>query len=111
MQKVLVAQADVDRAARQINEALCLAILRLRPTGIRAGDVAARAGISHSRLSRLQNGWESPPLEVAERVAAAVGEPVDELFPAVFSPLNEVTAAGAGDRDGKAGRRGVHESG
>jgi lambda repressor-like predicted transcriptional regulator len=93
----LTAHADVAGAGRRINETLALAILRLRPQGVCAGDVGARAGISHSRLSRFQNGWEQPAPEVAERIAAVLGVPVEQLWPDL--PHNETTAAGTGDRD------------
>jgi len=90
MEKVL-SRSQVDDAGpfRRINEPLTLAILRLRPHGIRAGDVAVRAGISHPRLSRMANGWAQPSRDVAERIASVVGEPIHVLFPDAAFDENE----------------------
>lgn len=58
--------------------------------GVHAYDVAARAGISGSRLSAIVHGHVRPSRERAEAIARALGSEVDALFDA--GEISEVSA-------------------
>lgn len=50
--------------------------------GLRREDLAARAGISYQYVRVLESAAPpTPGLEVARRIAAALGVTVDELWP------------------------------
>jgi len=108
--KTLRVLADVPPPAEErINAPLMIALAHCRSRGWRSWQVADACGITASAMSLYLHGHRQPTLEVAGRIAAVLGETTDTLWPDLVR--NEVTAAGAGDRDGKAGRAGVHESG
>lgn len=63
-------------------------------------DVAARAGVTRSLLSKVENGKSSPPLATLVRIAAALGVKAAELLVpdagapgAVFLPASRTTGA------------------
>lgn len=49
---------------------------------MRREDLASLADISHDYTYKLEAGKATPGLEIARRVAAALGSTVDEVFPA-----------------------------
>src|SRR5829696_7216544 len=53
---------------------------RRRERGLSARDVAERAGVSATYLSRLENGHLSPTVATLTRIVAAMGESVADLF-------------------------------
>lgn len=61
----------------------------VKHTGMSASDVAKEARISPSTLSRYMNGRCFPKLPEAQRLAAALGMPVDLLLQADAALLNE----------------------
>ncbi|HET9125005.1 MAG TPA: helix-turn-helix transcriptional regulator [Solirubrobacteraceae bacterium] len=63
--------------ATRLRRALRLVWLRAAVT---QQDVARAAGISPGYLSRIANGTRPATPEVAQRIAAALGLEVDELF-------------------------------
>ncbi|WP_287194138.1 helix-turn-helix transcriptional regulator [Syntrophothermus sp.] len=50
--------------------------------GLTQAALAARVGLSRSAYANIEQGRKSPSLEVAIRLAAALGRPVEELFAA-----------------------------
>ncbi len=50
----------------------------IKEKGLTVGAVASRMGVVPQALSRVING--NPTVEMVERVAAAIGVPVSELF-------------------------------
>lgn len=77
----------------------------LRPARIEAGlsqaQLAAQAGISRQAVSAIETGRMSPTIEVALRLARALGRPVDSLFRLVedasLAPDVVVDAGSPGD--------------
>jgi len=71
--------------------------------GLKQSDVAVRAGLSRPHVCELENGHYRPRRATAERLAAALAWPVDELSPQYdngrVASAAEVTTAGRG-RDG-----------
>jgi transcriptional regulator with XRE-family HTH domain len=47
--------------------------------GVLQVDIARRARIDRSRLSQLENGWLEPRDEELQRLAVALGVPVEQL--------------------------------
>ncbi|OJX73980.1 helix-turn-helix transcriptional regulator [Leifsonia sp. 71-9] len=72
--------------ARRLN-GTALRILR-QALGITARDLAARAGIDPSFLSRLENGARQPSPPVLRRLAHGLGVPVE----AISYPVHTATA-------------------
>jgi transcriptional regulator with XRE-family HTH domain len=85
MNMILAGEADgVD-----LNEPLVLALAHARARGESAYQIAARAGVHPSELSRWANGRRAPSAEQAARVADALGCRVEVIF-----PVNELSPAG-----------------
>lgn len=56
--------------------------------GLRREDLAARAGISYDYVRRLEtDDPPTPGLDIARRVAEALGTTVDKLFPRQSEPV------------------------
>lgn len=51
-----------------------------RQKGLTQAEVAKRAGITVTGYSRYENGQRTPRVDVAKRIANALGSTVDELF-------------------------------
>jgi len=49
--------------------------------GINQRELCQRLGIGESHLNRILNGKMTPRVELATRIAAALGATVDELWP------------------------------
>jgi len=49
-------------------------------SGKRQQDIAAKAGIHHTRLSRIVRGWIAPRPDEQKALAKALKAPVDDLF-------------------------------
>lgn len=62
------------------NTALKIAILE---TGGRQYELAARAMLSETRLSRIACGRAAPSLEERRRIAGCLGVPESDLFPEI----------------------------
>jgi putative molybdopterin biosynthesis protein len=77
-----------------------LAELRQR-RGIRQQDLAAAAGVSRQALSAVEAGRSGPSVELALRLAAALGCRVDELFWIDDAAPIAAELAGAGARRGE----------
>ena len=60
--------------------------------GLLQADVAARAHIHQTRLSQLENGRLQPRTEELERIAGALGVPIDTLLHPVAEGRGEVAA-------------------
>jgi transcriptional regulator with XRE-family HTH domain len=45
------------------------------------GELAERVEISPRQMSRYEHGLSVPPIDVAQRIARALGRSVEELFP------------------------------
>jgi transcriptional regulator with XRE-family HTH domain len=71
----------VPSTTTQPNRELAAALLGLKLRGECAYEVAKRAGISASLLSRITYGHAQATDEVARAIAGAVGRPHRELFP------------------------------
>ncbi len=54
--------------------------------GMPAREVAARAGITASHLSRVENGRMSPTVSTLTRITQAIGEPVWKVFGQDITP-------------------------
>lgn len=68
--------------------------------GLSQAELAARAGISRQAVSAVETGRMSPTIEVALRLARALGRPVDSLFRlAEDTPLVPDVVVGAGTQD------------
>jgi transcriptional regulator with XRE-family HTH domain len=52
----------------------------LRRRGVTWGDLARRTLLSPGQLSRVRGSSANPRLVVAERVAAALGVPIEEIW-------------------------------
>jgi transcriptional regulator with XRE-family HTH domain len=66
------------------NEALVVALAWARSRGESGYQVAARAEVHPSELSRWANGHRLPNPEQAARLARALGQQTDVLFPVLF---------------------------
>lgn len=86
-------------SADGLNERLVLALARAGARGESAYQVAARAGVHPSELSKWKNGRRSPSAAQAVRVADALGEPAESLFPHVYEREagEGLASQGAGD--------------
>jgi transcriptional regulator with XRE-family HTH domain len=74
----------------ELNEPLLLALARARAKGRSAYKIAAAADVHPSDLSRWMHGRRTPSPAQAERLAQALGLPVEGLFPANDSrPVDE----------------------
>lgn len=49
--------------------------------GLRREDVASRAGITVQTVYTMETGRNQPRLDIAQRVARALGTTLDDLFP------------------------------
>jgi transcriptional regulator with XRE-family HTH domain len=67
-------------AARRVRP-LSRAITRARVQGVPMYAIAEEAGITKGYLSDIASGKERPSLDVAARIAAALGDDVADLFP------------------------------
>lgn len=65
----------------QPNGALLVALARKQAEGARHWQVAYESQIHPTQLSLVLNGHRRPSREQGERIAHALGEPVDVLFP------------------------------
>jgi len=63
---------------------------------LRREDVAARAGISYDYVRKLEIEGGQPGLDIARRMAAALGVTVDDLFPPVVDKDRGLVATGSG---------------
>ena len=79
-------------AARRVRP-LSRALRRARAEGIPQYAVAAEAGISAPYLSLIASGQMQPALTTAERIAAALGESVGELFPELLDHPHHLNGA------------------
>jgi XRE family transcriptional regulator, regulator of sulfur utilization len=67
--------------ASRINDAVLRHLARLRKErGLSLEEVARRAGIDRSYLGLLERGMRRPTLEVAIRVARALGQPLSKIL-------------------------------
>lgn len=71
--------AKVSSVQRQVNGAAIAAIRK--PLGIPQFELAKRAGISPSHMNKIEHGVETPRLETAARIAAALGVALDAIAP------------------------------
>ena len=62
------------------NEALVRALQEAQEQGIKQRDIARAAGISEQALTNCKAGTR-PSLRTAQRLAKALGKPVEEIFP------------------------------
>jgi DNA-binding XRE family transcriptional regulator len=70
------------RLAGELLEQQNLAALRLRH-GLSQAQLAKRVGTSQSRLSRIEAGMDDPRLSTLEKLAAALGEPIETVAHAI----------------------------
>lgn len=54
--------------------------------GMRQADLAERAGCSRDTIARLEAGKNQPQLRTALAIAAALGAPVEAIFPGSAPP-------------------------
>lgn len=89
-----------------LNEPLVLALARARARGESAYQVAARAQVHPSELSKWANGRRTPTPAQAERVAAVLGCQPEDVFPLALAlrksetPTGQVEASRRTDGDG-----------
>lgn len=62
--------------------------------GISITKLAELVGITQPNMSNIANGKTSPSLDLLERIAAALGVPVPELF--ALQPTNTITCPKCG---------------
>lgn len=80
---------------------MLLALARARAADVPQWQVAAWASVSPTLLSFWVHGHRTPRLAEAQRVAEVLGASVEELFPSVVAPRDDVSLA-ANQADGKA---------
>jgi len=73
--------AKIAAVQRLINGAAIRALREL--LGIPQKDLAARAGISPSHMSKIESGAEVPRIETAARVATGLGVSLDVIAPVI----------------------------
>lgn len=91
-----------------------ISVASLRSLRIRKGwtqlELAFNAGLTPTTVSRLENGWQSPNLDTARRLATVLGCALDELVGSIIEhrPMRQTPASdryrktGSIDRDRKA---------
>lgn len=83
-------------AAGALNEQLVLAFARARARGAGAAyQIAARAGVHPSEVSRWMNGHRAPSPDQAQRLASALDCEVEDIFPANAERPNRTNDQGA----------------
>lgn len=79
-----------------MNEQLVLAFARARARGAGAAyQIAARAGVHPSEVSRWMNGHRAPSPDQAQRLASALDCEVEDIFPANAERPNRTNDQGA----------------
>ena len=68
------------------NERLIVALALAKADGVPQWGIATRSEMSPSLLSLIAHGHRTPSRTQAERIAAALGLPVDQLFDHVRKP-------------------------
>lgn len=48
--------------------------------GLTQAGLAALVGLSQETISQYENGWRTPNVNVAKKIASALEEPLDNIF-------------------------------
>ncbi|MDI6872493.1 MAG: helix-turn-helix transcriptional regulator [Bacillota bacterium] len=67
-----------------------------RDSGLTQGQVAEAVGIDRTAYNRIERGVQRPTVDVALRIAAVLGRPVEALFlPSIVQDLHSADQAAA----------------